>query len=211
MGNFAGFQRRIFPHSHQSKISKVPQVFHGKEVLSVHCPSFRLGNSSIGVYQGSQGGEAYGTGTGYQDPPVPRRLVSQSPVSGNLPTSYPDPLGPVPRVGLVGEPEEIRANTKTGFQFRRLPVGPIDWLSLTHSRKMGCPLTETEVHQGPNPLHSQTIHVLDRTSNSNRAFQGGVSLGQILSACHRKAHNTFTQFYLKDLPFRPYRGCSAGP
>ena len=33
-----------------------------------------------------------------------------------------------------------------------------------------------------------------------KAFQSGVSLDQkILSACHWKSHNTFTQFYLKDV------------
>ena len=32
-----------------------------------------------------------------------------------------------------------------------------------------------------------------------KAFKGGVSLSQILSACHWKAHNKFTQFYLKDV------------
>ena len=38
-----------------------------------------------------------------------------------------------------------------------------------------------------------------RAFAASKAFQGGVSLEQILSACHWKAHNTFTQFYLKDL------------
>ena len=33
----------------------------------------------------------------------------------------------------------------------------------------------------------------------SKAFQGGVSLDRILLACHWKAHNTFTQFYLKHL------------
>ena len=32
-----------------------------------------------------------------------------------------------------------------------------------------------------------------------KAFQSGVSLEQILSACHWKSHNIFTQFYLKDV------------
>ena len=32
-----------------------------------------------------------------------------------------------------------------------------------------------------------------------KTFQGGVSLEQILFACHWKSHNTFTQFYLKDV------------
>ena len=32
-----------------------------------------------------------------------------------------------------------------------------------------------------------------------KAFYGGVSVNQIMQACHWKAHNTFTNFYLKDL------------
>ena len=37
------------------------------------------------------------------------------------------------------------------------------------------------------------------TFAASKAFQGGVPLDQILAACHWKSHNTFTQFYLKDL------------
>ena len=41
----------------------------------------------------------------------------------------------------------------------------------------------------------------------------GVSLEQILSACHWKSHNTFTQFYLKDVAFSfgASGGCSTSP
>ena len=38
-----------------------------------------------------------------------------------------------------------------------------------------------------------------RAFAASKAFQSGVSLEQILSACHWKSHNTFTQFYLKDV------------
>ena len=34
---------------------------------------------------------------------------------------------------------------------------------------------------------------------ASKAFYGGVLLDQIMQACHWKAHNTFTNFYLKDL------------
>ena len=34
---------------------------------------------------------------------------------------------------------------------------------------------------------------------ASKAFYGGVSVDQITQACHWKAHNTFTNFYLKDL------------
>ena len=38
-----------------------------------------------------------------------------------------------------------------------------------------------------------------RAFAASKAFQSGVSLEQTLSACHWKSHNTFTQFYLKDV------------
>ena len=34
---------------------------------------------------------------------------------------------------------------------------------------------------------------------TSKAFYGGVLVDQIMQACHWKAHNTFTNFYLKDL------------
>ena len=123
MGNFAGFQqRRLFSYSHQSEIPKVPQVFSREESLSVYGPSFWSGHSPSRIYQGSQGGETDGTSTGYPDPLVPRRSVSQSPVPGNLQTAYPDPLGPVPRTRVDGKHGEIGTYASTGIQFRSLPV-----------------------------------------------------------------------------------------
>ena len=37
-----------------------------------------------------------------------------------------------------------------------------------------------------------------RAFTSSKAFYGGVSVDQIMQACLWKAHNTFTNFYLKD-------------
>ena len=58
-----------------------------------------------------------------------------------------------------------------------------------------------------------------RVFAASKAFQVGVCLEQILSACHWKSHNTFTQFYLKDVAwaetelflFRASGGCPTGP
>ena len=38
-----------------------------------------------------------------------------------------------------------------------------------------------------------------RAFTVSKAFYGGVSVDQIMQACRWKAHNTFTNFYLKDL------------
>ena len=127
--------------------------------LSVYGPSFRSSHSSSGIYQGSQGGEADGSSTGYPDPPVPRRLVSQSPVPGNLPTAYPDPLGHVPRTRVGGKHEKIGTYTSTGFQFRRLPVRSTVRSGFTHSGQVDHSSAETTVHQRQEKLLSQTVHV----------------------------------------------------
>ena len=86
---------------------------------------------------------------------------------GNLPTTYPDPLGPLPRVRIGGQHEEIRTDSPAGCQFRTLPFQPIDRAGLTHSGKVGYTPAETKVHQEPDQLHSQTIYVSDRASYSN--------------------------------------------
>ena len=93
VGHVAGLQRCILPHLNCPKVKKVSQVLPVPSNLSVHSPALRAGHSSPGVHQGGQRSETHGSSKGYQDPPVPRRLVTESPFPGNLPTTYPDPLG----------------------------------------------------------------------------------------------------------------------
>ena len=92
VGHLAGFQRRLLPYSDKSKVTQISQV---PSNLSVHCSSFWPVDSSVGVHKGRQGSQADGTGKGYSNPPVPRRLVTKSPLSGNVPSTYLDLLGPL--------------------------------------------------------------------------------------------------------------------
>ena len=50
-----------------------------------------------------------------------------------------------------------------------------------------------------------------RAFAASKAFQSGVSLEQILSACHWKSQNTFTQFYLKDVAWADSELYHLGP
>ena len=59
-------------------------------------------------------------------------------------------------------------------------------------------------------LHQVRAHDV-RAFAASKAFQGGVSLDQILSACHWKSHNTFTQFYLKDVAWADSNLYHLGP
>ena len=59
-------------------------------------------------------------------------------------------------------------------------------------------------------LHQVKPHDV-RAFAASKAFQSGVSLEQILSACHWKSHNTFTQFYLKDVAWADTELFHLGP
>ena len=50
-----------------------------------------------------------------------------------------------------------------------------------------------------------------RAFAASKAFQSGISLDQMLSACHWKSHNTFTQFYLKDVAWADSELFHLGP
>ena len=53
-------------------------------------------------------------------------------------------------------------------------------------------LSDQEAHS----LHQVKAHDI-RAFAASKSFQSGISLEKILSACHWKSHNTFTQFFLK--------------
>ena len=59
-------------------------------------------------------------------------------------------------------------------------------------------------------LHQVKAHDV-RAFAASKALQSGVSLEQILSACHWKSHNTFTQFYLKDVAWADTEVFHLGP
>ena len=67
-------------------------------------------------------------------------------------------------------------------------------------------LSDQEAHS----LHQVKAHDV-RAFAASKAFQSGVSLEQILSACHWKSHNTFTQFYLKDVAWADSELYHLGP
>ena len=67
-------------------------------------------------------------------------------------------------------------------------------------------LSDQEAHT----LHQVKTHDV-RAFAASKAFQSGVSLEQILSACHWKSNNTFTQFYRKDVAWADSELYHLGP
>ena len=88
--------------------------------------------------------------------------------------------------------ELVFVSFKKGFERDISPATISSWIKQTVI--LCYELSDQESHT----LHQVKAHDV-RAFAASKAFQSGVSLEQILSACHWKSHNTFTQFYLKDV------------
>ena len=81
---------------------------------------------------------------------------------------------------------------KKGFDKDISPATISSWIKQTVT--LYFELTDQEAFT----LHQVKAHDV-RAFAASKALQSGVSLEQILSACHWKSNNTFTHFYLKDV------------
>ena len=100
--------------------------------------------------------------------------------------------------------ELVFVSFKKGFDKDISPATISSWIKQTVI--LCYELSDHQVHT----LHQVKAHDVWAFAAS-KAFQSGVSLDQILSACHWKSHNTFTQFYLKDVAWADSELYHLGP
>ena len=100
--------------------------------------------------------------------------------------------------------ELVFVSFKKGFDKDISPATISSWIKQTVI--LCYELSDQQAHT----LHQVKAHDV-RAFAASKAFQPGVSLDQILSACHWKSHNTFTQFYLKDVAWADSELYHLGP
>ena len=100
--------------------------------------------------------------------------------------------------------ELVFVSFKKGFDKDISPATISSWIKQTVI--LCYELSDQEAHT----LHQVKAHDV-RAFAASKAFQAGISLEQILSACHWKSHNTFTQFYLKDVAWADSELYHLGP
>ena len=100
--------------------------------------------------------------------------------------------------------ELVFVSFKKGFDKDISPATISSWIKQT---VILC--YELSDHQS-HTLHQVKAHDV-RAFAASKAFQSVVSLDQILTACHWKSHNTFTQFYLKDVAWADSELFHLGP
>ena len=106
--------------------------------------------------------------------------------------------------GLRQNKELVFVSFKKGFDKDISPDTIYSWIKQTmiHSYE----LSDQEALN----LHQVRAHPVGAFA-AFEAFQSGVSLKQLLSACHWKSYNTFIQFYLKDVTWADSELFHLGP
>ena len=168
VGDVSGFQRRLLPYPNRTKVAEIPQILPPQSSLSVHSSPLWPLNGSVGVHEGGQRSQVNGTGSGYQDPPVPRRLVAESPLPGNVPTSYPDPHGPMPQVRVGSQYDQVGVGASASIQLCRLPFRPLSRAGQTDPGKVDSFVPKDQPTTQSTGVFSQTVHVPYRATNSHR-------------------------------------------
>ena len=100
--------------------------------------------------------------------------------------------------------ELVFVSFKKGFDKDISPATISSWIKQTVI--LCYELSDQQAHS----LYQVKAHDV-RAFAASKAFQSGVSLEQILAACHWKSHNTFTQFYLKDVAWADSELYHLGP
>ena len=167
MGDIAGFQRCLFPHSSSCEVPEISRVPFPKSVLSVPGPSFWPLHSCDGVHLCGQRGQVNGSIPGYKDPPVPRRLVDSNPYQRILPPGHSIPPQPLPGVELDSQPTKVRIRTQTDFRVCGLQVRSLPRSGLTDSKPLGVDPPKFGIHPIQTKLPSQKIYVPNRPAYSN--------------------------------------------
>ena len=172
MGHIAGFQRCLFPHSHQPKVEEVSPVSPAQSNLPVQGSAVRPSDGSFGIHKGREGGEIDGPVQGYKDPPVPRRLVASSALLGGLCEPNADPDGSVSAVGMVSQSAKVRTCSPTGVQLCRLSFRPLQGSSKADSGEVANPNSENKDANEQRPLFGPRVHVSHRFVDSHRETGG---------------------------------------
>ena len=100
------------------------------------------------------------------------KLVSESPLSGNVPTTYPDPFGPMLQSRLDSQHVIVGSGSPTGVQLCRLLFQPLSRPGQTLAGEVDNPASENQFSLETTDLLGQAVHVPNWASDSHRETGG---------------------------------------
>ena len=122
MDHLHRLQGCILPHPSTGTVQEISEISCSRTNIPIQSPTIRIFDGTTGVHCSSKGGQTDGYTQEYKDPPVPRRLVSESRILSNLSPTHSRASTDMPKFRLDSKLGKIRTGAQTNLQFRRLPV-----------------------------------------------------------------------------------------
>ena len=144
--NYTGLQQHPFPHSHTQKFVEIPDIPFPEPDLC------------------GQGSQVHGSGSGYKDPPVPRRLVDSSQKKSPATFGTQSLLALCHQLGWVVNLQKSELEPKQIFEF----VGYQAQVSQADQEQMRVHSAEGVIPPDQPNLQGQTVQVPNRTPHINR-------------------------------------------
>ena len=167
VGHLSRLQRRLLPHTNTGTIQEISQISHPGPDLPVQSSPIWSVHSAHGVHCNSKRGETDGRTAGYKDPPVPRRLVGESPFQAKLSPTHSDSSQNVSGPRLAGKFREIGVGTQTSLRLCRLPIRPQVRSGQTDPGLVAKPSGRDTSIALATDLSGPAIHVTHRALNSH--------------------------------------------
>ena len=168
MGNLHRLQGRLFPHSDTGTVQEILEISYPGPDLSIQSSTVWPVHSAHGVHCHSTGGKIDGHSKGYNDPPIPRRLVGESHIPPGMSPAYTSFSENVPGSRLDGEHRKVGTRPKTNLQLCRLPVRPPVRSGPTDTGPVAEFTGKNNGTPCPPDVFGEGVHVLDRPVNSHR-------------------------------------------
>ena len=168
VGHVNRLQRRLLPYPHTGTVQKISEISCPGSNIPIQGSAFRSVNSTLGVHCSSKGAKTDGHTQGYKNPPVPRRLVSESHIPPGLSPAHPRSSTNLSRTRLASEFGQIGTGTKANLRFCRLSVRPQGRSGPTDSGPVAKPPGQNTGSIVSTDLSGPAIHVPDRFTDSHR-------------------------------------------
>ena len=160
--------RRIFSHSHKTKISKVPKILSHGNSVQISSPLLRTSHSTKSIHNGDAVCSQICTKTRHDATCLPRRLVTQKSVTRSLARSTKKVTRPSRQVRDSSQLFKISSNSQTNFCLPRSKVRPSKSVSFSDSRSSVKGQSLDRVLPHSDRCASKSPVVISRSTQSSR-------------------------------------------
>ena len=168
--NCVGSARCIFPHSHKTKLSEVPEVLYNGSCVQISDPMLRSSLSSESLYYGDEVHREVCTQPRHEVACLSGRLASQESLSGNTLGSTKEIARSPSKIGNSSQFSQVEFDPETDLCLSRSKIQPGKGISLSYGGISVKTQSLDRIFPHSSSSTSKSITVFPGSAQSSRRF-----------------------------------------